>query len=110
MINVKDKKSLPSSQGFICEQPSVNSESGNAASVSGNTDGAAVAQTTLKRLTPSKMGLLLFNLDQAKNVLRHKVEDNLHENLSFPELVDHVVDCLIEVAQADPQQRKRLGF
>lgn len=111
MINVKDKNNLPSSQGFLCEQPVSTSDEANASAATVSAEGAAVAQSTLKSLTdsPNKMGLLLFNLDQAKNVLRHKVEDNLHENLSFPELVDHVVDYLTEIVQEDPIRRKMLG-
>jgi hypothetical protein len=110
VIKVNDKKSLPLPKDFLCE-PMAAAENQNGETLAASPEPAAT-RASLRSLTdvPNKMGLLLFNLGEAKNILRHQIEDNLQDNFSFPELIDHVVDYLLEVVQEDPRQRELLGL
>ena len=110
MIKISDKNSVNSSN-FICDQetaigaPIADLPNSKASAAEGNL--AALPQY---RDASAKMGLLLFNLSEAKSMIRQQVESQLEKGVSsLPELVDPLVNYLLEVVQEDPEQRALFG-
>jgi hypothetical protein len=112
VININDKKSLPSSSQFHCDREAEPETKSPAESSSSLPQGMSEKDPAFKsfRDAPNKLGLLLFNLTEAKGILRNQVEDQLESSLSIPELVDQVVEYLAEVIQEDPRRRKLFGL
>lgn len=112
VININDKKSFPSSSQFLCDREADTEVKSPAETPASLPQGMSEKNPAFKsfRDAPNKLGLLLFNLAEAKGILRNQIEDQLESGLSIPELVEHVVEYLAEVVQEDPRQRKLFGL